>query len=217
MSPAKPATAFILCLLLCLPVTHAQQVCNITCVAEQRSALQSFLGSIGLPTAFNATGDGSTGWSTGPATDPSASPPEHCQWTGVMCCDSSGVVSISSPLNPVPVVYACKVANSVQGLAFPGVGLSGSLPSSLTVWSALSSVIYLRLSGAFNQRGPAKLRMCNRLCLARHNRTSAASCLPRQTTITKPASCLASSNLVLRLQGHTGYSRGTLAIKCRRC
>ena len=116
--------------------------CDGTCQSEQRRALQEIFTSLS-----GAQWKNHSRWDLTNTTNSFTSgPADHCTWFGVSCCSQYGIVQVPSPYT-APVILRCTQPGAVAGLRLVTNMLRGTLPGS-DVWEALSSLMYLRLSGA---------------------------------------------------------------------
>ena len=114
--------------------------CSDSCQRAQLSALQELYSSLSKSPWTN-----SSGWvTTAPATNTSL--PSYCSFHGVVCCSAAGVAVVPIAFTP-PLILDCPDPGSVAGLYLVSNGLQGSLPDAPAVWEALSSLVYLHLTG----------------------------------------------------------------------
>ena len=133
--------AVTLCLLFGACQRSLGAPCGDACQAEQRQALQQFFISVSGASWLN-----SSRWDLSGGTNVSAALPAHCTWFGVTCCSATGVARVFSPYT-APVILSCSQPGAVVGLRLVTNGLRGDLPGP-AVWQPLSSLLYLKLSGA---------------------------------------------------------------------
>lgn len=114
-------------------------LCDGVCQGQQRTALQAFYDRFAGSDWLD-----STGWNAVDSLTPSALP-AHCAWFGVTCCVSN-VAVITFQYTP-PLVLECEDNMGVVGLRFVSNRLLGSLSDTAALWSPLSTLLYLELSG----------------------------------------------------------------------
>ena len=117
-------------------------VCNATCQAGQREALQSLYTSLAGSSWRN-----NTGWTLASNVSASSGWPAHCSWAGVACCTPAGLAQYRFSAYAYPAPISCSSAAAVAGLFLVSQGLAGQLPAAEQVWGPLASVVYLSLTG----------------------------------------------------------------------
>lgn len=139
-------TAFLILLSLrrTALTAHAISTCDSACQQQQRQALLEIYDSLYGPywKVRNSSGAITTWGSENVA---SLSAPEHCFWSHVYCCGTTGTYIVPAPYPTA----SCYVEYGVGILLLTNNALSGNLPHITSVWQALApSSAVLDLSGA---------------------------------------------------------------------